>query len=223
MDNHLNSIIQKRIDKTLGGLKKNNIGAYYAKNRQMALDMVSKLLPLDGIVSVGGSVTLRECGIIDLLRNGQYRFLDRHAAGLSPKEVEDIYIQSFSADAYLCSTNAVTENGELYNVDGTSNRVAAMLYGPRSVIVVAGIQKIVRDIDEAVLRVKRIAAPANCVRLSLDTFCANKGECLSDSGCRNMTEGCRSDSRPCCNYVVMAHQRIKGRVKVILVGEPLGY
>ena len=122
------------------------------------------------------------------------------------------------------SSNAVTENGELYNVDGNSNRVSALLYGPSSVIVVIGVNKIVKNIDEAVRRVKVCAAPKNTVRLSCETPCSKTGECVSllreDS---KMPDGCRCDGRICCNYVVCAQQRHKNRIKVVIVNEQLGY
>ena len=117
-----------------------------------------------------------------------------------------------------------TERGELYNVDGNSNRVAAILYGPKSVIVVAGCNKIVPDLAAAVRRVKAKAAPENCTRLSCETFCRKTGECVSlRQESSEMPEGCRSEARICCNYVVSAYQRQQGRIKVVLVGEPLGY
>lgn len=224
MDRFTDQIMAKRVEKTIKALEGNNMNAFFVERRSEVADRIAGLLPEGGTVSVGGSMTLFECGVMELLRSGRYRFLDRYVPSLTREQIEAIYRESFCADAYLCSTNAVTEQGELYNVDGTSNRVAAMLYGPRSVIVVAGIQKIVKDLDEAVLRVKRTAAPANCLRLSLDTYCTAKGECSSGAGaCAHMTEGCRSDGRACSNYVVMARQRAKGRVTVLLVGEPTGY
>ena len=124
------------------------------------------------------------------MRSGEYTFLDREAKGADP---EDIYRRTFGCDTFFCSSNAITEAGELYNVDGRGNRVAAMIYGPKSVIVVA--------------------APANAIRLSTRTPCAVLGACRD----------CHSDDRICCNYVVMGQQLIKGRVKVIIVGETLGF
>ena len=127
--------------------------------------------------------------------------------------MDEIFRKSFFSDTYLTSTNAITENGELYNVDGYGNRVAAMIYGPKSVIVVAGINKIVKDLDQAVERVKRIAAPANSIRLDKNTPCTKTGYCVD----------CKKDDRICCSYTVLGHQKQKNRIKVILVGESLGY
>lgn len=224
MDANLKSVVEKRIYKTVENLKKNNMQAFYVESKALVAQKISELLAEGDTVAVGGSMSLFECGVIDLLRSGKYRFLDRNEKGLSREDLEKIFRDSFFADAYICSSNAITENGELYNVDGTSNRVAAICYGPKSIIIVAGYNKIVKDVDEAIRRVKTIAAPANSVRLSLETYCSEKGECMSllssDAG---MTSGCCSPARICCNYVVSAYQRKKDRIKVIIAGEALGY
>lgn len=224
MDSNLKAIIEKRIEKTIKNLEKNNMQACYVESKAEVADKVRELMSEGQTVAVGGSMTLFECGVIDLLRSGSYRFLDRYREGLSRDDINKIYRESFFADTYICSANAITENGELYNVDGNSNRVAAICYGPKSVIIVAGYNKIVSDIDAAIDRVKRTAAPANATRLSCQTYCREKGECMSlaqdETG---MTSGCGSPARICCNYVVSAYQRVKGRIKVIIVGEELGY
>ena len=126
-------------------------------------------------------MTLKEIGLIDALKNQGYDYWDR-ADIKDPADYPAFFRKSLTADVYLSSSNAITENGELYNVDGNSNRVAAMLYGPKSVIVVAGINKIVKDLDEAALRVKTVAAPLNTKRLSKETYCAEKGICVKIVG-----------------------------------------
>ena len=222
MSEYSNAVYQKIIERTAENLKANNMLPFVAQNKQEALSIVKELLTEGSTVSCGGSATLDETGIIGLLRSGAYNFLDR--AGKSREEAEEIYRAAFSADFYLTSSNAVTENGELYNVDGNSNRVAAICFGPKSVIVVAGRNKIVRDLNDAVMRVKRLAAPANTLRLGCETYCQSKGECMAlASGCSGMTDGCRSGDRICCSFVVTAQQRIKDRIKVILVNEELGF
>lgn len=224
MDNNLRTVIENRIMKTIKNLEKNNMQAFYVKSKADVTAKIAELMKEGDTVAVGGSMTLFECGVIDLLRSGKYNFLDRYRKDLSRDEIEKIYRDSFSADTYICSSNAVTENGELYNVDGNSNRVAAICFGPKSVIIVAGYNKIVENIDDAVKRVKKTAAPANTVRLSCKTYCSEKGECVSlQKAEAGMADGCGSTSRICCSYVVSAYQRVKGRIKVILVGEELGY
>lgn len=224
MDKSAKAILEKRISRVMENLEKNNMQTYYVESKADVVQKVSELLTEGDTVAVGGSMSIFESGVIDLLHSGKYSFLDRYEKGLSRDEIEKIFVDSFSADAYICSSNAVTENGELYNVDGNSNRVAAICYGPKSVIMVIGCNKIVKDLDAAILRVKTIAAPANCTRLKSETYCMGKGECmafLSDNP--DMPSGCNSSDRICCNYVVSAYQRKKGRIKVIIVGEELGY
>ena len=156
-------------------------------------------------------MTLKETGVIDFLRNGSFNYLDRD--GLSGAELEKCFRDAFSADVYFSSSNAITENGELYNVDGTGNRVAAMLFGPEKVIVIAGCNKLVKDLDAADERVKAVAAPANAIRLDRNTPCTKTGRCAD----------CRSEGRICANKVVFTRQTTPGRITVILVAEELGY
>lgn len=222
MDVAVKKALKLQAETVIENLKKNNMLGFYVDSREEVAGKVEELLHEGDTVAVGGSRTLVETGVLSLLRSGKYQFLDRFARGLTPDETRAIFIRSFDADAYISSVNAITMLGELYNVDGNSNRVAAICYGPRSVILVAGCNKIVRDIPAAVTRVKRIAAPANALRLGCDTYCAKKGACMGVQA-DGMTEGCRSDARICCSYVVSAHQREPGRIKVILVGEELGF
>jgi len=224
MDKNLKAIIDSRIQRTAENLRKNNMEVFCVEKKEDVVPLVESLLSEGDTVAVGGSASLAESGVLELLRSGKYNFLDRYDSSLTREETEEIFRKSFFADAYLCSSNAVTEKGELYNVDGNSNRVAAICYGPKSVIMVVGYNKIVKDIDEAIIRVKTTAAPANCVRLNCDTYCREKGECMSFLNDPSyMTSGCSSPGRICCNYVVSARQRVKNRIKVILVAEELGF
>ena len=214
MDENVRFVVEERIKRTMEQLKKNRMEAYYAPTKEEARQIALGLLHEGDVISCGGSMSIAECGLLEAVRqSGQYRFLDRARPGITPEEIEKLYRDTFFCDVYLASSNAVTEQGELFNVDGNSNRVAAMLYGPKSVIVVAGYNKIVPDIDAAVQRVKKVAAPINAVRLHCETPCAKVGECMN----------CHSEGRICCNYVVSAQQRHKNRIKVVLVGEELGF
>ena len=210
------------IEKTMENLRKNNMDAYFAENKEEALLLIKSLLKNGETVGVGGSVTLNEVGVLDLLRNGDYNFLDRYKEGLNREDITEIFRKSFFSDSYITSSNAITEEGELYNVDGNANRVAAMLFGPSSVIVVAGKNKIVENLKSAEKRVKTIAAPLNVKRLSMKTYCSEKGACMGAED-EKLCAGCMSEDRICASYTVMARQRIKGRVKVIIVNENLGY
>jgi len=224
MDLNAKAILDKRIAKTMKNLERNNMQAHYVETRAAAVEKVKELLKDGDTVGVGGAQTLFECGIIDVLRSGNYKFLDRYAEGLTGGQLNQMFIESFSADSYICSANAITENGELYNVDGNSNRVAAICFGPKSVIIIAGRNKLVKNLEAAITRVKTFAAPSNAARLSCRTYCNEKGECMALSqNADEMASGCSSPERICCNYVVSAYQRHKDRIKVILVGEEIGY
>lgn len=215
------TVLDARIGRTMEALEKHNICAHYAKTIDDAAKIAFGLTEKGSTISCGGSVTLKESGIFAEMQSGDYRFLDRSVEGLTPEEIDELYRRSFFADVYFTSTNAITENGELYNVDGNANRVAAMCYGPRKVIVIAGANKIVRTLDEAIERVKCEAAPCNAQRLNTSTPCQTLGKC-SGSG-RGMTAGCAAEGRMCCQYLVTGYQRQRGRLHVIICPEALGY
>lgn len=220
----MNDINMAVIEKTMKALRKNNMEAYFCENAKQAREQVQKLMKEGDTVTHGGSETLFECGIPELLKSGAYKYLDRNAPGLTRDEISEIYIKAFSSDVFLTSANAITENGLLFNVDGNSNRVAAILYGPKSVIVVAGCNKLVKDVNEAFDRLRTIAAPKNTKRLNCNTYCNKTGKCVSLNKSESLLgEGCGSEQRICCNYVISAYQRHKNRIKVIIVGEALGY
>ena len=212
------------IEKTIQNLEKNKMKVYCVDKKEDVVPLIASLVPKGSKVAAGGSVTLFETGVIDHLRCGAYDFLDRYEENLSREQITELYRQSFLADVYFTSTNAVTEQGELYNVDGNGNRISALQHGPKSVIVVAGINKIVPDLDAAIHRVKTVAAPKNCVRLGCDTYCSKTGQCASlNLDNPKMTDGCSSKARICCQYSICAQQRHQDRIKVILVGETLGF
>ena len=206
-------IIEKRIQKTIANLQRHNMAGYYARTCEEAVSIALSLMTPGETVSTGGSVTLKETGMMDKLRDGTFHYLDRSVPGLTKEQIELLHRQTFSADTYLMSSNAITETGELYNVDGNSNRVAALAYGPKQVIILAGYNKIVPDLKAAVTRVEKIAAPANTTQLHSGTPCIVTGEC----------EHCTAPLRACCNFMVTGFQRQKNRVKVILIGEELGF
>lgn len=211
--------MDKRIEKTIINLKSNNMDARFVNTKQEALALVEQMLNKGERIGCGGSMTLKDIGVRELVANGNYDYIDTSAPDITVEEKFDRFRQCFFADTYLSSANAITENGEIYNVDGNSNRVAALMFGPKRVIIVAGVNKIVKDFDEAVERVKMIAAPKNTQRLSCDTYCYNKGECMA----KEIGAGCKSQKRICCSYTLLSYQRIKDRIHVIICGENLGY
>lgn len=222
MDKNVKNVILKRINRASKNLVKNNMEVYYAATKEDVAGLVEGLLKEGDVVANGGTMTMKECGLSELLNSGKYKYLDREA--IDHSEVKNLYRASFSADAYITSANAITENGCLYNVDGNSNRIAAIAYGPDKVIVIAGYNKIVPTLEDAVKRVKCESAPANCQRLESGTYCYETGQCISmKNPCASITDGCNSEDRICCNYLISAYQRTKGRIKIIIVGESLGY
>ena len=205
-------------------LESNNMTAYAVETKEDAVNLLKDIVKEQSTVAVGGSVTLNELDVISMLRNGNYNFIDRYEEGISREEVENRFRQGLLADYFIMSSNAITEDGCLYNVDGNGNRVAALCYGPKNVIVIAGKNKIVKDLNEAQIRVKTIATPKNCQRLGINSYCSNTEKCLSLSHENpQICDGCKADSRICCTYVISAMQRVKGRITVILVNEELGY
>ena len=213
--------MNERIEKTMKNLEKNNMNTYFVETKEEVIPLIEKLVAEGSAVAVGGSVTLNEVGVLEHLRSGRYEFFDRYAEGLTPAQIKEVFRKSFGVDAYFCSCNAVTEDGELYNVDGNANRVAAISFGPEKVIMIVGVNKIVSNIDEAVKRVKTVAAPKNAVRLNCKTYCNVKGHCVDMEG--GIGKGCDSPQRLCRHYLVCAKQKDKGRINVIFVNEELGY
>lgn len=213
----MNEMVQKVMD----NLRKNRFAVDYVSTKEEVLPLVKALLPSGGTIATGGSRTLDEVGVIELLKSGEYTYLDRMDSNLTPEQRQDITLKGNAADVYLCSSNAITEDGELYNVDGNCNRITAIAYGPKKVILVVGINKIVPDLNAAIQRVKAIAAPLNTKRLNSDTYCRQTGVCMGVNG--TMTDGCHSPARICCNYLVSGQQRVPDRIRIILVGEPLGF
>ena len=205
----------KKVERTMQALAKNRIPAVYTPTSAEAVKVVESMMKEGDTISCGGTVTLRETGIRDLMQSGKYHFLDREAM-----DPEEVYAKTFAADVFLTSANAITEEGQLYNVDGRGNRVAALIYGPKKVIVVAGVNKIVRNVDEAILRVKTTAAPPNALRQDMGTPCQSLGACVGTKG--EMCAGCSHEKRMCCHYVVTSWQKTE-RIHVVLVGEELGY
>lgn len=209
---------------TKQALENNNMKAYAVETKQEAIDLLKNLLKEKSTIAVGGSVTLNELDVINLLRNGNYNFIDRYEDGISREETLKRFRLGLSADYFLMSSNAITEDGCLYNVDGVGNRVAALCYGPENVIVIAGKNKIVKDLKAAEERIKTIACPKNCNRLGVESYCSKAGKCLSLNQDKTMiTDGCDSQNRICSTYVISAKQRNKDRITVILVNEELGY
>ncbi|MGL4450434.1 MAG: lactate utilization protein [Sarcina sp.] len=213
MDKNVEWFIEKKVQKTIDALEKNNMAGYYVNSNDEIIKVVESIIKKGDTVTCGGSMTLFETGIIDYLRKENYEFLDRYKDGITAEETKKIYRAAFSSDAYFTSTNAITTDGHLYNVDGNGNRVAAMMYGPDKVIVICGINKIVNSVEEAIQRNRTVSAPINAKRLDRKTPCATVGYCMD----------CKSPERICKQYSLIKSQSVKDRIHVIFVNENLGY
>ncbi|MCF0111359.1 MAG: lactate utilization protein [Erysipelotrichaceae bacterium] len=202
-----------KLEKTREALLKKHFAASVVGNCLEARELVRSLIGEGQSVCFGGSMTLQESGILDMVYGMNVKIYDRYKEGLSREDANLLYRQSFMADVLLTSSNAVTMTGELYNIDGTGNRVAAMIFGPDKVICVVGRNKVVTDEEAAVDRVRNVAAPANCIRLHKDNPCTKIGRCAD----------CNSDTRICDAFVALKRCHEPGRIHVILVNEDLGY
>jgi len=198
--------------KAIQALKKRNMDGRYYETKEEALAKVLEMIPENSLVSWGGSQSLIETGILASLRAGNYRLLDRDAA-TTPEELGQCFRDAFSADYYLMSSNAITMDGKLINIDGTCNRLAALLYGPKNVIIVAGMNKIVLDEESGILRARNVAAPMNAMRLQCSTPCASRGLCYN----------CTEEECLCAQMVITRMSKIKNRIRLVLVGEELGF
>ncbi len=214
-----------KIKSVIENLEKNNMQAVFLEKKEEILPYVEKMLPKGAKIAAGGSQSVAECGVAQLIRSGEYRFFDRNKPGATAQELEDIFAGTYTSDYYFCSTNALTVSGELINVDGLSNRLSAILFGPKNVVMIVGVNKIVDDIDAGIERIRRVAAPKNCVRLGHETYCSKTGHCIAcdNISAGSMVDGCKGDERICRNYLISGPQKIKDRIKIILCGEQLGY
>lgn len=185
---------------------------YYVETKEDALTMAERFLTPGCSVTWGGSESIKEIGLIESLKNSDYNVLDRSTC-VTEEDQREFYSKVVSSDFFFMSSNAITLNGELVNIDGNGNRVACLITGPKNVIVIAGMNKISTDVRAAIDRVRNIASPPNAVRLGKNTPCAKFGRCGD----------CLNDDCICCHTVVTRKSRIPGRIKIILVGEELGY
>ena len=213
MNENIKWVNEKKIEKTINNLKKNNINGYYVKDNDELINLIKDIAKEGEVVSVGGSMSLFESKVIELLRSGRYEFLDRYKKDLTQEDIKEIYRKSFFADTYFASANAITEDGKIFNVDGNGNRVAAILYGPDKVVLIVGVNKIVKNIEQAVARNRSISGPANAKRLNLSTPCIKTGQCME----------CNIEDRICCEYTVIKRQRNPKRMHVIFINDTLGF
>ena len=194
-------------------LKKNGFGAHYVQSGEEAIALVEAMIKPDMTVAIGGSMTLTALKIPERAGRLGAKVLDHSAKGLTPEEKLAVMRAQLTADLMLSSSNAITLNGEIFNIDGNGNRVAALTFGPKKTVVVAGFNKIVRDLDEARERCELRASPMNNKRLGIANPCVKTGTCVD----------CKGESRICRIYSVLRQRPRLSDFTVIVVGENLGY
>ena len=205
--------MDERIKKAILNLQKNNMTGFCVENQRELFSLLSTLIHEGETVGCGDSVTLEETGVFEYLRNSSFTFYDKHRKTLSSEEKRVLYLKNFNADTFITGTNAVTIDGKLFNIDGNGSRVAPMIYGPKQVIVVVGTNKIVDTIEDAIHRTRQIAAPLDAKRLLKNTPCVKLGKCID----------CKHEQRICNDFVLIAHQFLKDRIKVIFINGDYGY
>ncbi len=205
--------IQKRnallAQKVIKGLESRNMTGYYAEDRQAALKQALALIPEGSSVTMGGAMSAHEIGLVEALKSGSYNFIDRDAYA----DRRAAMLAAYDADVFLSSVNAMTEDGELVNIDGNANRVSAIAQGPKKVVFIVGMNKVCSDLDGAMKRARNVAAPINAQRFGLSTPCAKTGACMN----------CKSPDTICCQFLITRYSKHKDRIHVILVNDSLGF
>lgn len=209
---HKLSAYAKQATSIIKNLEQRNMEGFYFDTAAECTRAILDSIPKESVISWGGSESIKEVGLMDGIHNGDYKLIDRSAAK-TPDESRTLYAQAVLADYYLMSSNAITLNGELINIDGNGNRVACLIQGPSHVILVVGMNKVVTDVKSGIARVRNIASPPNAIRLGRNIPCAVTGTC----------HDCLSPECFCNQIVVTRRSGHTGRIKVYLVGEPLGY
>ena len=195
--------------KVIKGLESRNMTGYYAADKEEALKKALELIPEGSIVAMGGAMSAHEIGLVEAVKKGNYSFIDRDAAA----DKRAAMMESYDADIFLASTNAMTEDGVLINIDGNSNRVSMIAQGPRKVVFIVGMNKVCNDVDAAMKRARNVAAPINAQRFGLKTPCSSTGSCMN----------CKSPDTICCQFLITRYSKHPGRIKVILVNDFLGF
>ena len=212
MDDMVLAAREVQAKSVMSKLEAHGFEPYWAASAAEARAIVAGMVPADASVAWGGSATFTESGVKAMLEERGCTMVGREE-GATEEERHRAFMATLDADFFFMSANAVTLNGELVNIDGNSNRLAALLHGPRHVVVVAGMNKVVRDVEAGIERTRTQCCPVNATRLGTGTPCQKLGVCPE----------CHAENCMCCNVVVSRHNRARGRIKVILVGENLGF
>ena len=201
-----NELLAKKVIK---GLESRNMRGYYAASKEEALEAALTLIPQGSSISMGGATSAHEIGLVEKLKDGNYRFIDRDAF----EDKRAAMLLAYDADVFLSGANAITEDGVMINIDGNANRVSAIAQGPKKVIFIVGMNKVCSDVDGAIKRARNVAAPVNAQRFGLSTPCSKTGSCMN----------CKSPDTICCQILITRYSRHKDRIHVILVNDTLGF
>jgi len=213
MDESLIKLVDIKINSLKNKLEAKQFKVSVVENVPEMLALVKAIIPTDAKVGLGGSKTIEQSGLLKQLYETNVNLVDRYKKVKDKDERDDLLRESLLTDYFVTSTNAISMDGALYNIDGTGNRVAAMCFGPKNVLVICGINKITENEEEAITRVKNIASPANAIRLNKDTPCAKLGYCVN----------CNCADRICDCYVKIDRSHVKNRIHIIIVKEDLGF
>ena len=209
MNENITKRNNKLAEKVLEGLKSRNMTGYYAKDAKEACKMALEIIKEGDRVTMGGAMSVHEIGLVDLLKKGNYNFIDRD----NYEDKREAMLLTYDADVFLSSANAMTDDGIIVNIDGNSNRVSAIAQGPKKVLFIVGMNKICPDVDSAMKRARNVAAPINAQRFNIQTPCAKTGKCMD----------CKSPDTICCQFLITRYSRHTDRIHVILVNESLGF
>ncbi len=201
-----NELLAKTVIK---GLESRNMSGYYAASKEEALQKALSLIPEGASVTMGGCMSAHEIGLVEAVKKGNYRFIDRDAM----EDKRAAMLAAYDADVFLASANGMTQDGVIVNIDGNSNRVSAIAQGPKKVLFIVGMNKICDDVDGALKRARNVAATTNAQRFGLSTPCAQTGTCMD----------CKSPDTICCQFLITRFSRHKDRIHVILVNDTLGF
>lgn len=203
---------EKLAENVIKNLEKRNMEGYYFENSKDCVDAIMKMMPEGSVVSRGGSQTINETGMMDALKASDLTLIDR-ATAKTPEENREIFAKTVMSDYYFMSTNAITKDGILINIDGNANRVACLTHGPSHVMILVGRNKFTATVEAGVERVRNVASPANAIRLNRNNPCGLTGSC----------HDCLSPDCFCNQIVITRRSGHAGRIKVFLINEDLGY
>ena len=209
------TIYRNQAEQIMKNLKKRNMAGIYCETSDLAVREICNMIPDGSLVGLGGSETIIESGLVEALRQMNIRLLDRYKEGVTREEVDEMRRTGLLSEVFIAGSNAVTADGKLVNQDGIGNRVASMIYGPKKVILMAGMNKVVATVEDAIARIKTTAAPLDAVRVGVKTPCSRLGFCKDPH--------CFPPNRICSQLVVIESSMTPDRITIVLVGEELGY